>query len=96
MMCVLTFVSLGKGDAAGRWERDVESMWAWSARLVCKEVFALVWGASGARGSCCLGFGMSFLCLGGRNSISEGNGCEGILRSRPLGTSGGDVAECST
>lgn len=44
MMCVLTFVSLGKGDAAGRWERYMENTWAWSARLVCKEVFALVWG----------------------------------------------------
>ena len=48
-MCVLTFASLGKGDAAGRWERDVESMWAQSERLVSKEVFAVVRGVGGIR-----------------------------------------------
>lgn len=49
MMCVLAFASLGKGDAAGRWERDEESTWAQSAGLVCKQVFAVVRGLGGIR-----------------------------------------------
>lgn len=96
-MCVLTSVTLGKGDEVERRERDVETVQAQSAWLVWREMFAMIGGGSNQEHVEAAPWDLacpSFVWMKKQDLRREWL-C-GISRNRPLGTIGRDMVECTT